>query len=803
MKKVLGKIINKKALAIFFVILVCFAFANFAFAADTQSSFWSTLGGGLSTGVGYAVASVLSWIASIVVAVFGYLLTLLIKVLVNVAGFSNIINVPAVEIGWKIVRDICNMFFILILLLIAFATILRVESYQWKKTLPKLIIMAVLINFSRTICGLIIDFSQVIMLTFVNGFGQYAPANLISLFQVDRTLNIATKVKADVTDWSIAISIILGMIAIIITTIVVLVLLAILIMRIIMLWVYTILSPIAFLASAFPQGQKYASQWWSEFSKNVIVGPVLAFFIWLALTTAEKSSSMLGTFYDNKTDICAGLQDLFCEANFQKFIITIGLLVGGLIVTQQVGGIAGSLASRGLGWAKKTGAVPLAIGKFSLFKAGRMADNLQIKGQKSLAKGVSWATRGYVGEKYQAKSLNYRMIAEGWKRNQAVKMREYEGTKAGAWQDQFNRTLSASVGVPIISQVMRKRNEKKIIDNEAKIVEIQKEITTDKETMEKTNNENELKIIKGRIKSRETEIVGFKRDNRKLATKTATLGKLPIQKYARLEEQQKANEEHSNIKKEDLNEEGLVHNFQTEGRIDKKRAYLMHLADINGINSLFDARGEDMNFKNINKLFKEFGDAAGDVAAEVSRRAEAAGNYKLMGFHRFDVTQGRNRLANDDEQLETALIKDKERYAQNHARTTHFDSLVDRHADGTTNLSRIGLEQLLHIASNEGRMREIKNGNYQIRYGETVINLEADIEEKINMFNASGETGKAENLKKVLDAFKANYGKYGKKKMSDKNTDINKKNDGKSILVDHLGQPFPSSENKEEEERSD
>jgi len=61
------------------------------------------------------------------------------------------------------------MSFILILLIIAFATILRQESYS-KKLLPKLLIMAVLINFSRTIFGLLIDFSQVIMLTFVNAF---------------------------------------------------------------------------------------------------------------------------------------------------------------------------------------------------------------------------------------------------------------------------------------------------------------------------------------------------------------------------------------------------------------------------------------------------------------------------------------------------------------------------------------------------------------------------------------------------------------------------------------------------------
>jgi len=99
----------------------------------------------------------------------GHISTLLVLLLESTAGYSSFINEPVVTYGWTIVRDLCNMFFILILLVIAFAAILRIESYQWKKTLPKLIIMAVLINFSKTLCGLAIDFAQVIMLTFLNG----------------------------------------------------------------------------------------------------------------------------------------------------------------------------------------------------------------------------------------------------------------------------------------------------------------------------------------------------------------------------------------------------------------------------------------------------------------------------------------------------------------------------------------------------------------------------------------------------------------------------------------------------------
>src|SRR3989344_521549 len=64
--------------------------------------------------------------------------------------------------GWTISRDVANMFFIFILLFIAIATILRFGSYNAKNLLPKLIIMALVINFSMVIGLVIIDFTNML-----------------------------------------------------------------------------------------------------------------------------------------------------------------------------------------------------------------------------------------------------------------------------------------------------------------------------------------------------------------------------------------------------------------------------------------------------------------------------------------------------------------------------------------------------------------------------------------------------------------------------------------------------------------
>ena len=315
-----------------------------------------------------AVVTVLGWVVYFIAYVIGLILTLIVKVLVDVAQYNDIINVNAVTTGWVIVRDLCNMFFILILLVIAFATILRIESYSAKRLLPKLLIMAVLINFSKTIFGLIIDFSQVIMLTFVNGFATNGEANFVTLFQIDKYLGIKTYQEANaVGNLATAGGILAGLFAMIITLIVMLVMLAVLVMRIIMLWVYTILSPLVFFGAAFPGGQKYTSRIWEDFIKQVIAGPLLAFFIWLALMTAHDSASKF-TFEQRveetkggkaNTELCGGANALFCSSDFQTYIITIALLIGGLMVTQSMGGVAGSAAGKGLQWAKRA---PMLVG---------------------------------------------------------------------------------------------------------------------------------------------------------------------------------------------------------------------------------------------------------------------------------------------------------------------------------------------------------------------------------------------------------------------------------------------------------
>ncbi|MEK9152381.1 MAG: hypothetical protein AAB692_03365, partial [Patescibacteria group bacterium] len=145
--------------------------------------------GDVSEGVGGAALTVFSWLIQAVLFFAGGLLLSMVDVLVDVAQYNDFVNSPAVANGWIIVRDLTNMFFILVLLVLAFGTMLGVEGYTYKnKMLVKLLTMAVVINFSRTICGLFIDLSQVVMLTFVNGFANAAGGNFTQALQIDKLM---------------------------------------------------------------------------------------------------------------------------------------------------------------------------------------------------------------------------------------------------------------------------------------------------------------------------------------------------------------------------------------------------------------------------------------------------------------------------------------------------------------------------------------------------------------------------------------------------------------------------------------
>ncbi len=413
-------------------------------------------------GIEGVVVTVVGWIVSLVIWVVGAFISAVINVIIAIAQYNNFINETPIIEAWVIVRDFCNMFFILVLLLIAFASILQYENYSIKRLLPKLILMAVLINFSRMICGIIIDAGQIVMLTFVSAFAD-GGGNFMGALNVDKYLTMVEgdKWDKDINVLSTVGSLIIGVVFLMIAAVVMVVLLAVLMIRIVMLWIYIVLSPLAFLLSAFPGGQKYASQWWRDFTTQVVAGPLLAFFIWLSLISANQISHLGGA--DAASAKCFGPGQILCPNEFINFLIAIGMLVGGLIATSKLGGAIGAAAGKGITRINQGKALAWSGTKLGAFKVGRSLDKWQTEKQSK-----------YIGKiipDYKPKSLNYRAIAQGWRLKKAKDMQIYDQQvgRSDVWADNFNKHLSfAQIGAI-------RKNKKRITEDETEATQIDKE----------------------------------------------------------------------------------------------------------------------------------------------------------------------------------------------------------------------------------------------------------------------------------------------------------------------------------------
>ncbi|HMB25955.1 MAG TPA: hypothetical protein VKP03_00905, partial [Patescibacteria group bacterium] len=280
----------------------------------------------------------------------GWLVTKAFAVVVLIAAHNEFVTSPAVTKGWVLMRDTCNLLFVIILLVIAFGQILGIEKYSIKKTLPKVVIAAILVNFSKLICGLMIDFGQVIMMTFVNGFAATAGANLTNGLGLTKLMKMAEDPSADGIEQSdIFLSLFLGVFLLLITLLVVIFILGLLVLRIVTLWLLVVFSPIAFAGGALDFTKKYANQWWEKFGWTVAVGPVLAFCLWLSLL-------MMSNPQDNFTQIDASAIEEKANYgqtsesgkinNLANFAIALALLIAGLQISQQAGGMVGSAAGK-------------------------------------------------------------------------------------------------------------------------------------------------------------------------------------------------------------------------------------------------------------------------------------------------------------------------------------------------------------------------------------------------------------------------------------------------------------------------
>lgn len=320
-------VLRKLSIAAPVMALLAWPQGVFAGTLGTAAKAGLSMIGSLATGLigtgAEMAASVGGWlfiiwaVTATISAMFGKIFLFLVNFLIGISQYNSFLGSQIVQIGWPVARDLANLFLVVALLVIAFATILNIQSYQAQALLKDFLITALFVNFSRMICGLIIDAAQVVMMTFVAGFSDTAGGNFVELFKTTDWFKLAISqaggavsgaagaagsaagdTAKGVAEWisnqasnmlsGFAGNIFAAFIALL-ACVAILSLLIILIQRIVVLWFLIVASPLAFVARVLPATKSFYSKWWSEFSKQLIVGPVVAFIVWISLASVAAS----------------------------------------------------------------------------------------------------------------------------------------------------------------------------------------------------------------------------------------------------------------------------------------------------------------------------------------------------------------------------------------------------------------------------------------------------------------------------------------------------------------------------------
>ncbi len=228
-----------------------------------------------------------------------------------------------VEKGWTITRDIANIFFILILLYIAIATIFDL-GISAKKAIPMLVVVALLINFSLFFTRVVIDAGNILGTVFYNGLGTdkvdtshspwvsgdsknisvalVAKFNPQVLFESAKSLKLNTPGGVNTgagtsSNWPIAFAIITLIMSIInlVGAYIFFVIAFLFIGRVIALWLLMIFAPIAFISIILPGGfgGKLGDMEWGKWKDTLIsqtfMVPIFLFFLYLIIMFLNTS----------------------------------------------------------------------------------------------------------------------------------------------------------------------------------------------------------------------------------------------------------------------------------------------------------------------------------------------------------------------------------------------------------------------------------------------------------------------------------------------------------------------------------
>ncbi len=261
-------------------------------------------------GIGYVL-----YVLSYIIGLIGSTVFTLAGLFVEFGLYLNttILDSSVVQLGWRFCRDLANLGFTIGIVVIAYATMLGYENYGMKKLIRNFIIAAVVVNFSFSMAGFLIDMSNMLTHFFVNASigGGGVSGSAANIHKFAETLASAfSPQKLLVTDGNLRgfeslaedgiMEAVLGIFFVALFT--AFAALGMLAVGLTTIWRFAHLSglvivmPMAVLCYAFPKTQKHYNKWWEKFSCQLTYLPTATFFMYIIIMFVQiKANIGLGS----------------------------------------------------------------------------------------------------------------------------------------------------------------------------------------------------------------------------------------------------------------------------------------------------------------------------------------------------------------------------------------------------------------------------------------------------------------------------------------------------------------------------
>jgi hypothetical protein len=353
--------------------------------------------------LGWILCPIISTGASIADAAYGFLADSFLQfdsALINTDPNATITNsdgtVTKVGTGtysaWQVMQSIANVAFVIVFLIIIFSQLtgIGVSQYGVKKTLPRIVIAAILVNVSFIICQLAVDASNLL------GFGLKEILTSVA----DRVTADGASSAASATDESsnlagIALLIIAGgaavswigvgavLIAIIGAIVSLLTIFLLLIARKAILVLLIVLAPLAFVAYLLPNTEHLFQKWRKLFTTLLLLFPLIGLLYGACILASSILMGVAGT--DVVMKIAAYIVLVV------PLVAIIPLLKSSLNSISSIGGSIQNLGKRIQGTAKnatKAGYENSRLGKYEQYRKGvKSRRKAQIMGGSYEGKG--------------------------------------------------------------------------------------------------------------------------------------------------------------------------------------------------------------------------------------------------------------------------------------------------------------------------------------------------------------------------------------------------------------------------------